>query len=97
MTSAPDYTIIWIHIFRMPVFYAMTGFFAALLLQRYGLRRAGLNRFWRIAVPFVGTVSRAASRPGRLVPHDRAVDLGAAAFCGPLVVRPVAHDRRLAG
>ena len=37
----------------MPVFYAMAGFFTALLLQRYGFRRAAWNRFLRIAVPFV--------------------------------------------
>ena len=37
----------------MPVFYVMAGFFAALLLQRYGFRRAADNRFWRIVVPFV--------------------------------------------
>jgi hypothetical protein len=42
-----------IHVFRMPIFYAMAGFFTALLISRYGLRRAALNRFWRIAVPFV--------------------------------------------
>ena len=45
--------MILIHVFRMPVFYVMAGFFAALLLQRYGSRRAIANRFWRIAVPFV--------------------------------------------
>ena len=37
----------------MPIFYAMAGFFAALLLARYGLRRAAWNRFMRIVVPFV--------------------------------------------
>jgi glucans biosynthesis protein C len=42
-----------IHIFRMPVFYVMAGFFTALLLQRYGSWRAVKNRFWRIVVPFV--------------------------------------------
>src|SRR5262249_35404146 len=52
-TTALDYTISWIHVFRMPVFYVMAGFFAALLLDRYGLPRAANNRFWRIAVPFV--------------------------------------------
>ena len=52
-TTALDYTMTLIHIFRMPVFYVMAGFFTALLWQRYGLRRAAINRFWRIVVPFV--------------------------------------------
>jgi glucan biosynthesis protein C len=53
LTTTFDYSIVWIHVFRMPVFYVMAGFFAALLLQRYGLRRAARNRFLRIVVPFV--------------------------------------------
>jgi glucans biosynthesis protein C len=53
LTTTLDLSMILIHIFRMPVFYVMAGFFAALLLQRYGSRRAIANRFWRIAVPFV--------------------------------------------
>ncbi len=53
LTSTLDYSIILIHVFRMPAFYVMAGFFAALLLQRYGSRRAVANRFWRIVVPFV--------------------------------------------
>jgi fucose 4-O-acetylase-like acetyltransferase len=53
LTSTLDYSIILIHVFRMPVFYVMAGFFAALLLERYGSRRASANRFWRIVVPFV--------------------------------------------
>jgi glucan biosynthesis protein C len=53
VTTALDYTIAWIHVFRMPVFYVMAGFFAALLLARYGLARAAQNRFVRIAVPLV--------------------------------------------
>lgn len=52
-TTALDYTMTLIHLFRMPVFYVMAGFFTALLWQRYGLRRAAINRFWRIVVPFV--------------------------------------------
>jgi glucan biosynthesis protein C len=50
-------TLLWsisvIHVFRMPIFYAMAGFFTALLLARYGFRRAAWNRFMRIVVPFV--------------------------------------------
>jgi peptidoglycan/LPS O-acetylase OafA/YrhL len=42
-----------IHVFRMPIFYAMAGFFTALLIGRYGFRGAAINRFWRIVVPFV--------------------------------------------
>jgi peptidoglycan/LPS O-acetylase OafA/YrhL len=45
--------ILFIHAFRMPVFYAMAGLLTALLLERYGWRRAITNRFWRIAVPFI--------------------------------------------
>ncbi|HTR83608.1 MAG TPA: acyltransferase family protein [Reyranella sp.] len=47
-----DPAILFIHAFRMPVFYAVAGFLTALLLERYGWRRAIVNRFWRIAVPF---------------------------------------------
>ena len=53
VTTALDYTVGLIHVFRMPVFYVMAGFFAALLLARYGFARAAENRFWRIVVPFV--------------------------------------------
>src|SRR5882672_7747721 len=53
LTTALDSSVGLIHVFRMPVFYVMAGFFAALLLQRYGLRGAADNRFWRIVVPFV--------------------------------------------
>lgn len=53
LTSRLDYSIALIHVFRMPVFYVMAGFFAALLLERYGSQRAVANRFWRIVVPFV--------------------------------------------
>ena len=48
-----DPAILFIHAFRMPVFYAMAGLLTALLLERYGWRRAIVNRFRRIAVPFV--------------------------------------------
>ena len=53
LTTTLDFTVGLIHVFRMPVFYVMAGFFAALLLQRYGFRRSADNRFWRIVVPFV--------------------------------------------
>src|SRR5260221_7711485 len=53
LTTSLDFTISLIHIFRMPAFYMMAGFFAALLYRRYGLRRAARNRFTRIVIPFV--------------------------------------------
>ena len=52
-TRLLDWSISVIHVFRMPIFYAMAGFFTALLIARYGFRRAAWNRFMRIGVPFV--------------------------------------------
>ena len=53
LTHSLDWSMSLIHVFRMPIFYAMAGFFAAMLLARYGFRRAAWNRFMRIVVPFV--------------------------------------------
>jgi len=52
-TRVLDWSITIVHVFRMPIFYAMAGFFTALLIARYGMRGAAWNRFLRIAVPFV--------------------------------------------
>ncbi len=41
-----------IHNFRMPLFYAMSGFFAALLIDRKGAREFVYNRAKRILLPF---------------------------------------------
>lgn len=46
------YLLFFIHIFRMPIFFVMAGFFAALLYQRRGTKRMALNRLTRILVPF---------------------------------------------
>jgi peptidoglycan/LPS O-acetylase OafA/YrhL len=48
-----DFTINWVHIFRMPVFFAMAGFFFALLTARRGVGGAMRNRMARILLPFV--------------------------------------------
>src|SRR5436190_20039777 len=53
LTRTLDWSLAVIHVFRMPIFYAMAGIFTALLITRYGLRRAAWNRFMRIAVPCV--------------------------------------------
>lgn len=41
-----------IHVFRMPVFFVVAGFFAALLIHRRSIGRLLQNRTLRIAVPF---------------------------------------------
>ena len=48
LTTALDWSTGLTHVFRMPIFYVMAGFFTALLLQRYGFRRSVGNRFWRV-------------------------------------------------
>jgi peptidoglycan/LPS O-acetylase OafA/YrhL len=48
-----DFLVVGIHVFRMPVFFVMAGFFAALLHERRGLGGLLLNRAKRILVPFV--------------------------------------------
>jgi glucan biosynthesis protein C len=53
LTGELNFTVALIHVFRMPVFYVMAGFFAALLYERRGFRLAVENRVWRILIPFV--------------------------------------------
>jgi peptidoglycan/LPS O-acetylase OafA/YrhL len=46
--------IYWfVHVFRLPLFFAMSGFFLALLLSKKGLRSTAQNRTLRIVVPLV--------------------------------------------
>ncbi len=51
--------VFWVvHIFRLPLFFAMSGFFLALLLARKGLGQTARNRTLRIVVPLlVGLVT----------------------------------------
>lgn len=42
-----------VHVFRLPLFFSMSGFFLTLLLARKGLRETARNRTVRIAVPLV--------------------------------------------
>jgi glucan biosynthesis protein C len=48
-----DVTVFFIHVFRMPLFFLMAGFFAAFLYYRRGWRTMLVNRSVRIVVPFV--------------------------------------------
>lgn len=43
--------VVAIHVFRMPVFFAIAGFFGAMLLARRGFAAFASHRFNRIAVP----------------------------------------------
>jgi glucans biosynthesis protein C len=46
-----DWLVSFIHIFRMPLFFLVAGFFAAMLWQRDGLRGFVTNRVMRVLVP----------------------------------------------
>lgn len=48
-----DAILIYINTFRMPTFFFLSGFFTAMLYQKYGLAGLMKNRVRRILVPFV--------------------------------------------
>ncbi|MEO8592233.1 MAG: acyltransferase family protein [Candidatus Solibacter sp.] len=48
-----DILVFFIHIFRMPLFFLLAGFFAARLYDRRGLRYMLRNRMLRVGIPFV--------------------------------------------
>jgi surface polysaccharide O-acyltransferase-like enzyme len=50
-TPILDILLLAIHNFRLPLFFFLSGFFAALLQQRRGSRGLIVNRFQRIAIP----------------------------------------------
>ncbi len=41
----------WLHSFRMPLFFLISGFFANMMLGKYGLKRYMVRRWWRIGAP----------------------------------------------
>ncbi|MEK7406732.1 MAG: acyltransferase family protein [Acidobacteriota bacterium] len=49
-----DFSVLFIHLFRMPVFYVMAGFFGALLYGRRGPLGFMRNRAMRVVVPLLG-------------------------------------------
>ncbi|RYY28026.1 MAG: hypothetical protein EOP41_03560, partial [Sphingobacteriaceae bacterium] len=51
-----DLIVSYIHAFRMPVFFVVAGYFAALLFYRKGPNTMLLNRFKRILLPFLAAV-----------------------------------------
>jgi fucose 4-O-acetylase-like acetyltransferase len=48
-----DLVVVFVHVFRMPLFFLLAGFFARLMLERRGPESLARNRFRRIVVPFV--------------------------------------------
>jgi len=50
---AIDASIWWIHLFRMSLFFLLSGYFAKLMIQRKGLKPFLWSRGIRIALPFV--------------------------------------------
>ncbi|XVJ66419.1 MAG: acyltransferase family protein [Lacibacter sp.] len=48
-----DWLYDFIHIFRMPLFYLVSGFFAHLVIAKYGMLFFLKQRFKRIVIPFV--------------------------------------------
>lgn len=52
-TELADLLAFFIHVFRMPIFFLLAGFFSALLFRRRGMEGLLHNRLRRIAVPLV--------------------------------------------
>ncbi|MFO0957542.1 MAG: acyltransferase family protein [Isosphaeraceae bacterium] len=55
-TPLCDLLVAWIHSFRMPLFFVLAGFFAALLADRRGLAGMLKNRAKRILLPFLAAL-----------------------------------------
>jgi len=43
----------WLHSFRMPLFFLIAGFFARMMLGKYGTREFLRRRYWRIGLPLL--------------------------------------------
>ncbi|MCC2956104.1 acyltransferase family protein [Massilia sp. IC2-477] len=52
-TPVADLILVFIHVFRMPVFFILAGYFVALLIARRGPRGMLAHRMRRLALPFV--------------------------------------------
>ena len=52
-TALADILVIGIHVFRMPLFFVMAGFFAALLVERRGVTGMVRNRLARVTLVFL--------------------------------------------
>jgi membrane-bound acyltransferase YfiQ involved in biofilm formation len=52
-TAVADLLLVFIHAFRMPVFFILAGYFVALLVAKRGARGMLMHRLRRLALPFV--------------------------------------------
>ena len=52
-TAINHFALISVHVFRMPAFFMLSGFFTALLWKRYGAGGMLLNRFERLVLPLM--------------------------------------------
>ncbi len=50
------WTMEWMHSFRMPLFFLISGFFGAMMLEKYGIRTFFLRRWSRIGVPMMTAI-----------------------------------------
>jgi fucose 4-O-acetylase-like acetyltransferase len=52
-TPWADLIVVWIHVYRMPLFFILAGFFAAMLVSRNDFKFMLEHRFKRIVLPFI--------------------------------------------
>jgi hypothetical protein len=43
----------WLHSFRMPLFFLISGFFCRMMFQKYGIWKYLVRRWWRIGAPLL--------------------------------------------
>lgn len=48
-----DYLISFLHLFRMQAFFIVAGFFAALLINKYGPKKVLFERIFRLGIPII--------------------------------------------
>ena len=54
-SSSPvfDVIVVFVHSFRMPLFFVLAGFFASLLVEKYGIAGSYRNRVKRVLLPLL--------------------------------------------
>lgn len=64
-----DFIVLFIHAFRMPVFFVLSGFFTALLYEKKGVSKTMTNRINRILLPFLAAMLLIAPLVKMLIMH----------------------------